>query len=260
MRCDAAETFASQSVRAPYELDDGPGQYRIGLIALATDHATERDFMNMRPCDDVVVYTSRVRNANPCTVENLRTMGPLLTEATSLILPESRLDVVAYSCTSGTVVIGYDAVAASIRAARPGVSCVTPITAGVAAFEALGAVRVAVLTPYIDEVNRPMVRYLQEHGLDVVALTTFGMEDDNHMAKLPPEAIHAAALEADRAEAEALFISCTAIRAVDALEEIEQDLGKPVVSSIQALYWQSLRLAGYADPVPGHGRLLALGG
>jgi maleate isomerase len=260
MRCDASEAIVGQSVQAPYELDDGPGRHRIGLIALATDHATERDFMNMRPCDDVVVYTSRLRNTNPCTVENLRTMGPLLTEATSLILPESRLDVVAYSCTSGTVVIGYDAVAANIRAARPGIPCVTPITAGLAAFEALGVGRVAVLTPYVDEVNQPMVRYLQEHGLDVVALTTFGMADDNHMAKLPPEAIHAAALEADRAEAEALFISCTAIRAVDALEGIERDLGKPVVSSIQALYWQSLRLAGYADPVPGHGRLLALAG
>ena len=117
---------ASEPVRTQYVLDAGPGAYRIGLIALATDHATERDFMNMRPGDDVVIYTSRVRNFNPCTVENLQTMAPLLTEAASLILPGSRLDVMAYSCTSASVVIGHDAVAERIHAARPGIPCVTP--------------------------------------------------------------------------------------------------------------------------------------
>ena len=92
---DTFAPYASEPVRADYVLDAGPGACRIGLIALATDHATERDFMNMRPGDEVVIYTSRVRNINPCTVENPQTMAPLLTEAASLILPGSRLDVMA---------------------------------------------------------------------------------------------------------------------------------------------------------------------
>jgi maleate isomerase len=252
------EITATEPVRASWTLDDGPGRHRIGLIALATDHATERDFMNMRPSDDVVIYTSRLLNQNPCNVENLRAMAPRLTDAAALILPESRLDVIAYSCTSGTVMIGHDAVAANIQAARPGVPCVTPIEASLAGLRQLGASRIAVLTPYIDEVNEPMRRYIEKHGPEIVAFTSFHMADDNHMACLPPEAIHQAAIEADRPEAEALFISCTAIRAVEVIERIERDIGKPVVSAIQAMFWQALRLSGYSAPVAGYGRLLTL--
>ena len=252
------EAFASEAVRSAYTLDDGPGRHRIGLIALASDYVTERDFMNMRPNDDVVIYTSRVRNANPCTVENLRTMAPLLTEAASLILPQGRLDVMAYSCTSGTVVIGFEAVQASIRAARPGVPCTTPISASLAAFERLGVDRVAVLTPYVDDVNAAISGHLAQHGIGVPRFTSFGMADDNYMAGLSPDVIHQAALEADTADAQALFISCTAIRAVDAVERIEADLGKPVVTANQAMFWQALRYAGYDAPVPGYGRLLRL--
>ncbi len=245
-------------VQTVYELDEGPGRHRIGLIALASDYATERDFINMRPNDEVAVFVSRVLNVNPCTVENLLTMAPRITDSVSLILPDGRLDSVAYSCTSGSVVIGHEAVAASIHAIRPGIPVATPITAGLAAMERFGARKVAVLTPYIDEVNEHIVDYMENNGMEVLALTSFLFADDNDMARLPPEAIYAAALEADRPEADALFISCTAIRAVDVVERIEQTLGKPVVTSNQAVYWQALRAAGYDTPVPGYGRLLRL--
>lgn len=245
-------------VRVAYELDEGPGRYRIGLIALASDYATERDFINMRPSDDVAVFVSRVRNVNPCTVENLRTMAPKLAEAVSLIVPDGRLDALAYSCTSGTAVIGYDAVAASVHQVRPGIPVATPITAALAALARFDARKVAVLTPYVDEVSAPIVACLEAGGVEVVGLTSFQIADDNDMARLPPEAIFQAALEADRPDAEALFISCTAIRAVDVLERAEQALGKPVITANQVLFWQALRAAGYTRPVAGYGRLLGL--
>jgi maleate isomerase len=254
----ATPEMVSEPVNVRFDLDDGPGRYRIGLLVLATDHATERDFMNMRPSDDIAVFVSRLLNVNPCTAENLMTMAPRLSDAASLILPGNRLDVIAYSCTSGTVVIGYDAIRASIQAVRPDVPCVTPITAALAGCEALAVHRIALLTPYIDELNQPMRRYLEDRGISVAAMTSFGMADDNDMARLPPEAIYRAAVEADRAEAEAVFISCTAIRAAEAVEALEQQLGKPVLTSIQAMFWQSLRLAGCGEPVPGYGRLMLL--
>ncbi|MEM7224285.1 MAG: aspartate/glutamate racemase family protein [Pseudomonadota bacterium] len=250
------EIPASTPVAAPYELDAGPGRHRIGLICLASDYATERDFINMRPSDQVTVFTSRVRNVNPVTVENLRTMTPRLEEAAGLIVPDGRLDAIAYSCTSATVAIGYEAVAEVIRRARPGIPVITPITAAVAGLEALGCRRIAVLTPYLDEVNGPMRRCLEDHGQEVVGFTSFGIADDNDMARLAPETIYQAALEADRAEAEALFISCTAIRAAEVAARLEAALGKPVVTSIQAMYWQALRAAGYQEPVTGYGQLL----
>ena len=140
------------------ELDQGPGQYRIGLVALSNDYVTERDFMNMRPSDDVVIFTSRIRNTPECTAESLRQMEPLITEATSLIVPDGRLDVVAYSCTSGTAVMGFDKICSLIQAARPGISVVTPITSSLAALDLFGAQRIAVLTPYVDDVNASIAR------------------------------------------------------------------------------------------------------
>ncbi len=252
-----SQPFRSRPVRIAYEFDAGPGAFRIGLLALSTSCVTERDFMNMRPSDDVLVCTSRVRNMNPCTVENLKTMAPLIAEATSLLMPDSRLDVVAYDCTSGTVVIGFDEIRAGIHKARPGIPCVTPVTAGLAAFAALNVSTISVLTPYLDQVNEPLVHYLQSNGLAVVQTTSFQLADDNEMAALPPEVIYRAALEADSPDAQALFISCTAIRAVDAIAKIEAKIGKPVVTSNQAMFWQSLRLCGNHVPIVGFGQLLA---
>lgn len=246
----------SRPVQVRYNFDRGAGQYRIGLIVLSSDHTIERDFMNMRPSDEVAIFCSRIRNANPCTIENLQGMAPGITEATSLIIPDGDLDVVAYGCTSATVAIGYESIAERILAARPEATVVTPITAALASFEALDLQRIAVLTPYIDEVSLPMVRFLERHGKDVVGLTSFRIEDDNDMARIPAPTVIEAALEADRADADAVFISCTAVRAVDCIARIEDKLGKPVISSNLALFWQALRSTGYAAPLSGYGRLM----
>lgn len=253
-----ATSFKANPVQLEYELDKGPGRYRIGLIALASDYVTERDFMNMRPNDDVAILVSRILNANPCTVENLLTMAPRVTEAVSLIIPDGRLDAVAYSCTSGTVVIGYDSIATSVHAVRPEIPVATPITAGLAGLAKFDVKKVAVLTPYVDDVNAQIARYIEDDGLDVVAFTSFLIANDNDMAGLSPETIFNAAVEADRPDADALFISCTAIRAVDTIDRIEQTIGKPVISANQALFWQALRATGYRQAVPGYGQLLRI--
>ncbi len=247
--------FQTDPVRTTAELDRGPGRWRIGTIVLSNDYATERDFMNMRPSDEVAIFTSRVPNTDACTVETLQLMAPHLSAAAALLVPEGRLDVVAYSCTSGSVVIGYDAVAARIHAVRPGVPCVTPITASLAALDRFGARRLAILTPYADDVNAAIASHIQTQGKEIAAFTSFHIEDNETMAALTPEAIYQGALEADRPDADALFISCTAIRAVDVVGRIEETLGKPVITANQAMFWQALRAAGCDLPVPGYGRL-----
>ena len=249
----------TRPVEVEFSLDRGPGRWRVGLVVLSSDIATERDFRNMSPGDDLQVHVSRVEQVNPCTVENLRRMGPRLADSARLILPGVHLDAVAYSCTSGTIVLGYDAVAASIRAAHPAVPVITPITAVHAALGALGVSRVALLTPYLDELNQVMRGWLEDSGIAVAGMHGFLMEDDNDMARIPPEAILEAVLRAGERtpEAEAVFVSCTALRAADIVEEAERRLGKPVVTSIQALFWQTVREAGCRLPVAGYGRLLA---
>lgn len=245
-----------ESVNQTPQFDEGPGKFRIGLVTLSNDYVTERDFINMRPSDDVVIYTSRLLNTPQCTLETLQAMAPKITEATSLLVPEGRLDVVAYACTSGTAVMGFEKVQSLIQTARPDIACVTPLTSSLAAMDLFGVKRIAVLTPYIDEVNTSIAEYLEAQGQSISAFTSFKLAENEDMARLTAQSVYQGALEADRDDAEALFISCTAIRAVDVIEKIEQKLGKPVITAVQAMFWQSLRLAGYAEKVSGYGRLL----
>ena len=244
-------------VSTRFELDAGPARYRIGLIALDSDVATERDFHAMLP-PDVMFYTSRIHCINPITVENLRRQGPMLRDAVSLLVPDHRLDAIAYSCTSGTVALGYEGVAGEIGAAgRPGVPVVTPITSAIAGFAHLGIRRISLMTPYLDSVNQAMRVFLESHGIEILNIGGFCMADDREMARIPPEAILDAALEVCDEQADALFISCTALRAAEIVERAEAALRRPVLTAIQALFWRSLREAGCSAPVPGYGRLLA---
>ncbi len=243
-------------VKCAFEFDGGPGIYRIGLLALSNDLATERDFNNMADSDDISIFVSRVPNAEICSVENLMAMKPELTRSASLLIPGSRLDAVAYSCTSGTVILGYDTVARQIHAVRPGIPVITPITAAIAALNRMNARKIAVLTPYTDNVNAPIAGYLQKSGFEIVAFHSFLLADNEAMARVPPKAIYDAALDADSQQAEALFISCTAIRAVDVVDSIERSIGIPVVTANQALFWQSVRAAGYPSAIEGFGSLL----
>ena len=91
--------------------------------------------------------------------------------------------------------------------------------------------------------------------MEITGFTSFHMADDIEMTGLPPEAIYQAVLEADRPDAEALFISCTAIRARDVMERLGRTSGKPVATAIQAMFRQSLDYAGYSRPIEVCGRV-----
>lgn len=228
---------------------------RLGLIALATDLTSERDFARLVPQDAAAVHTARIAFENPTTPETLMRMQPGLMRAADLILPDIPLDAICYSCTAASVVIGDEAVAGAINAARPGVPVVTPTGAARAAFRALGVRRIAVLTPYLIETSQPMAAYFSRHGLDVIRLHCLGMEDDREMARVSRETIVNAAVAVDTPEAEALFISCTALPALGAVAEIEARIGKPVVTSNQASIWAMLCHAGLGGQIEGYGRL-----
>jgi maleate isomerase len=165
--------------------------------------------------------------------------------------------VVAFSCTSGTVAGGVDAVARAIAAAKPGVPFTTPITAAVAAFRHLGARRIAVLTPYVDEVNDAIRGFLVAAGIDVVEFGSFHLRTEQEIARVQPEAIVSAGRAIIGPGAEALFISCTGLQGHAAIAALEAATGRPVVTSNQAQVWEALSLIGYARPVHGYGRLLA---
>lgn len=243
--------------RAP-KLDDRPLEKRVGLIILATDHTTEVDFQRMVANERIGVYSTRIPYANPVTPENLRAMQPSLTSGAALILPGEPLDVVMYSCTSASVVIGDAEVTAAVRVAKPGARVVTPTAAAVCSLKAFGAKRISVLTPYTIETSRPMADYFLALGFDIARFTCLNLSDDREMARISSAEIVAFAKEATAPDCDALFISCTAVRAAGVAVEIEAAIGKPVVTSNLATAWACLHLCGEEAARPALGRLMTL--
>lgn len=245
----------------PYLLDEGIGRRaRIGLIVLATDQTIEYEFRRLLALPGVALYESRLANAPTITPETLQAMAEDIPKATALLLPGLPLDVVAYACTSGALVIGDDKVRAGIWQARPGVAWSTPMAAGLAAFKALAVRRICLLTPYVDALNRRMRHAIQAAGYAVPVMGSWNLADDAKVARIAASTIRQAALELGRSAAvDAVFIACTSLRVVDELEALERELGKPVTSSNHALAWHCLRLAGYDEAIPGCGRLFTRG-
>jgi maleate isomerase len=243
----------------PAQSDGGPTRHgAIGLVALATDHVCELDLRRIIPQDRLPLYVGRIGFAPEITVETLGAMRDGITAAASLILAGGRLDVLAYGCTSGTMVIGEDEVFARLRAARPGIACTSPPTAALAALKALRLRRIAVLTPYTEGVNHRVVEYFTARGLDIAAFGAFNKESDAEIATIAPASIIAAAQALDAPDIEGIFLSCTGLRGVAVVDELEARLGKPVVTSNQAMAWHAMRLAGHNEAVAGFGRLLRL--
>lgn len=259
MTDSAAADFVNRT-HIPFRTDRGIAERAaIGVIVLGSDHTIEYEFRQMLALPGVAFYESRIRNDPNITPETLAAMESGIAPATDVILPGVELDVVAYGCTSASMVLGEETVFARIHEARPDVACTTPITAAFAAFDAFGARNIAVLTPYRDDINRTVRSYIEDRGYRVAAFGSFNEEDDNRVARIDPESIGGAAIELGRLDGvDAVFVSCTGLRLAAAVREIEQRIGKPVTSSNHAMAWHCLRLAGIDDRQPEFGRLFTL--
>ncbi len=244
----------------PFELDGGVAERaRIGLIVLATDHTLEHEFRQIFRMNGVATYATRIRNAAEINPTTLAAMEAGLAAAADVILPGIPLDVVAYGCTSASVVIGEENVFKRIHETRPEAKCTTPITGGVLGLKALGAKRIALLTPYIDSVNQRFKSYIEAKGLEVPVVGSFNHENDNEVARISTKSIYDAALELGRnKEVDGVFVSCTSLRVAEIAESLERELGKPVTSSNHAMAWHCLRLAGITEPIDGWGRLFRI--
>jgi len=238
-------------------LDTRPVAKRIGLVALATDHTTETDFARILYGHDVGVYVNRIGFENPTTHESLLKTGPLLADAAADILPDEPLDALVYGCTAASVVLGNDKVAEHMNSAKPDTPCVTPSSAAFDAFNALGVKKVSVLTPYTQDVTDSLVTYFSQHGLDVVNAVCFGLSDDRDMARVSKDSIIEGGVAACDPDADALFISCTAVRAAPCVAQLEARLGKPVVTSNQAMVWRCMRHLGITSDYPAGGMLFS---
>ena len=242
----------------PYMLDEGIGhRARIGIIALPDDLTIEHELRMLFDLPGVACFVNRLPCAATITPANLKAMEGEIARAASLILPELSVDVMAYGCTSGSLFIGPAAVHELIHTAHPHTICTTPVEAASAALEALEARSIALITPYADEINQRLREHLQQNRFEVPVMGSWNEPLDAKVGRISPESIRKAVLDlgcSDRVDT--VFISCTNLRALSILEELEDELGKPVISSNAALGWHCLRLAGVEERLPRYGSLL----
>ena len=229
---------------------------KIGLLALSTDLTIEKDFnavCNRLPLD---IFVNRIHNENPLTKENLVKMRDKIQPITEKILPGEKVNTVAYGCTSGTIAIGEDEVREKIQLAKPDCYVTTPITSAIKAFKLMNIKKIAVFTPYPESVNKTIYNYFSEKNIEVLSFGTFNLDLDSDFANIDPKYLSEILIKLDTSGADALFVSCTALPALEILNEVEKRISKPVFSSNQTLIWDTLRSIGYNSPVSGYGKLL----
>jgi len=241
----------------PFTTDAGIGaKANIGLIVLATDQTIEHEFGDVAHQSGLGLYHTRIFNDALITPETLRRMEERIPASVELLVPGIELDVIAYGCTSGAMVIGEERVAEQVRQVRPGVAVTDPVTAMRAAFEAMAVRRIGLLTPYLPEVNVALRARLVERGLDVPVMGSFHEGNDNKVARISPASVLDAIARIGACdECDGVFVSCTSLRLVEIVGEAEARIGKPVTSSNHALIWHALKLAGCSTRIEGRGRL-----
>ncbi len=232
----------------------------LGVIVLQTDETLEPEFARMTALDGVALYHSRIPMVAEIRADTLARMESDLPASARLLPPSLEFDVIGYGCTSASTVIGSENVARAIRTVFPAAQVTDPLAAIIAAGRTLGAGRLGFITPYVPEVSLGMRRKLEAAGFDIAAFGSFREGDDRVVARIAEDAISAAAVRvADSAPCDAIVISCTNLRCLRVIPEIEARTGIPVISSNQALGWHMLRLAGIGETMPQFGQLFLSG-
>ena len=243
----------SNYIKPKFKKETNP---KVGLLALSTDLTIEKDFNSICHKLPLDIFVNRIHNENPLTKENLLKMYDQIEVVTEKILPGEKITTVAYACTSGTIAIGEEKVKEKIQLAKPGCHVTTPITSAIKAFNKMNIKKIAVFTPYPESVNKTISEYLIKKNINVVSFSTFNLNLDIDFARVDPKYLSETLTNLNINNADALFVSCTALPALEILDEVEKKINKPVFSSNQTLIWDTIRSVGYKSSVTGYGKLL----
>ena len=228
---------------------------RIGLITLASDLRIEKDFNNVIYGKDIDLYCNRIQSYNPLTNETLKKMANDIPNVTKDILPDQKLDCVAYGCTSGTIAAGYKSIFEKVNSVKPNTKVTTPITSAVNAIKILKIKKLSVFTPYTEEINQSVINYFKKENIEINELSYFDIPSDIDIGKLDPQYVFETLTKIDLSKSDALFVSCTALPVLSVISDLEKKMSKVVLSSNQTLIWDTLKEINYNNKVEGFGEL-----
>ncbi len=241
---------------------------RIGIIIPATNATFEPECYRMVP-EGVSFHFARMA-LTELSPAGLREMGKSACEkGRELALVGA--DIIVFGCTSGSFAEGQGHDEKIIREleGETGIPALATSSAVLKALRRLGIGPMAVCSPYSDELNARLKDFFGAHGHPVTAIRGLGfVKHGTHFPLAPrpvslvniqePTVAYKLARIVDGPEAQGLLISCTNLRTLEIIEKLERDLGKPVVTSVQATVWAALRQIAAGEPLPGWGRLLPL--
>ncbi|MDB5408589.1 MAG: arylmalonate decarboxylase [Rhodospirillales bacterium] len=229
---------------------------RLGMLLPSGNVAAEAQFNAILP-SGVSLHTTRLKLTGS-TDKELLAMTEGLEEGASL-LADACVDLILFHCTGVTT---WDAEMDRTLPARITAATKLPATATsralLAAFEALEAKRIVMVSPYIEAINAREAAFFESNRIRMLKTVGLGIPAAKDMISVEPGEWYRLVQANKLPDADAYFISCTAVRSLEVIEDLERDLGKPVVTSNQAAAWHSLRTLGIRDSIPGFGRLMTL--
>lgn len=220
---------------------------RFGVLGPPGNTAMEYEFPSMLPAGVVFNHNRLSRPGSGITDESLVAMAKSIDRA-AYDLAQAYPEVIVYGCTSGSFLfgIGNEAQTAQQIAEVTGIPAATTSTAVVQALQAVNARKVALFTPYPDDINHHEVEFLTHYGFDVVCVDSFRRATSEEIRMISSQQVAELVLRnrANIVNADTVFISCTNLLTVDQLARLEAELGKPVISSNQASVWAALQAMG----------------
>lgn len=230
---------------------------KIGLIFPAPGTATEVEFHENVP-EGVAVLTTRVP-FEEVTIEGIIKMDTHVEEASS-ILAQAKPDLIVFACTGGSFVkgVGHDKELIDSIERRTGIPATTTTTAVIEALNILKLKKIAIATPYPDEVNQAEKSFLENSGFEVASIKGLGIVDPTGMPKVRYQQMYRLVKEVFTEDVDGIFISCTGISVLNIIEMLEEDLRKPVITSNQATLWTALRKINIGKKIDGLGKLFEM--
>ena len=233
---------------------------KMGVIIPTVNTVTEPEFNTMKPPGVTVHITRMPIHFNPEVDGFKGLMEDLDIRLNEFVQFEA--DIVAYNCTVGSMACPPEMLIHKLESVVkvPGVATASSV---IQALKSLKAENISLATPYSDAVNQHEKEFLERNGIKVhkmagMAFNVAEPELGRKFAEVPEEVIFEHALSVDHSDAQALFLSCANFPTAPLVQELEMQLGKPVITSNTATFWAGLRKAGITDIIEGFGSLFSI--
>ena len=227
---------------------------KIGVIVPSLNNTLEPEFNKMAP-DGIAIYATRL----PLELglpENLKAMAKEV-EFAAKLLKHAEVDVIAYCCTSGSLIDGInweEAITQRIKKVAD-LPVTTTATSVVRAMKKLKFKSVSIATPYVQEVNEIEKEFIESHEISVTNIEGLNIISGSELHRLDHDVAKSFCLASANNDSDGLFISCTDFAAIDFIESLENELKKPVITSNTATLWDILRIMENNQKIDGFGRL-----